>query len=430
MLAAADADLVRRDPAIRGLQIVLDPEAVLGLIKDRAGHHEPLAARPTYVRYKRGTSCIVGYELDTAGAPLLVFAKAHRLEDLAKLDKALGKELPDPALGWGVITSRRRGVLIATPANDRDLPALALLSSPGARETLLRRLLPDDPQAWTSEIRPKRHKPERRWVGVIDRGNNPTYLIRSYRHADVAKARTRQVALAGGAAAPIGWSRRRALLASHWVPGTSLADQLRTDGRPDIQAVGAALARLHRTQPQGHLSEQRPSAFRRALHEAAGALADLIPELEPRARQVARRVARATSTSTFSRSPVHGDFSADQVIISDSGVHLIDFDEASMADPITDLASFGADLIAAEIQGLFPTGSAAEGCAALLDGYRRSSGPADPDLIDVRRAGALLQRAVLPFRERHEQWAIACHALLEAAEASLAAPSKRGSGAG
>src|SRR5215813_8303187 len=65
MLSAPDADLVRRDPDLPGLSIVLDPEAMVAAL------HPFLPgvtiARMTYVRYKPGKCCVVAHRLDADG---------------------------------------------------------------------------------------------------------------------------------------------------------------------------------------------------------------------------------------------------------------------------------------------------------------------------------------------------------------------------
>lgn len=204
MLTPADAALAHRDRALPGLAVVLDPEAVL----DRSGLAErgPRAvdAEATYVRYKPGTSCVVGYRLVTDAGPVLAYAKAYHPGDTAKLGKARQKEVPDPAVGWGVVTDHADTVLVATASSDRDLPALAALTDTRRREALLRRVLRSDRDLCNVEPRPLRHKPERRWLGLVERDGVPVALLKAYRVDDVEAARTGQELLAGPAVPPSG----------------------------------------------------------------------------------------------------------------------------------------------------------------------------------------------------------------------------------
>src|SRR4051794_18359888 len=64
MLSPADADLVRRDTALPGLAMMLDPGAFAEALCATARTARPDMARITYVRYKPGTSCLIGYRME------------------------------------------------------------------------------------------------------------------------------------------------------------------------------------------------------------------------------------------------------------------------------------------------------------------------------------------------------------------------------
>ena len=81
VLSPADADLVRRDSALPGLATLLDPEAFLATLRQAMPAVGGVAASITYVRYKPGTSCLVGYRIqgdapcDVAGAVVRTSAR-------------------------------------------------------------------------------------------------------------------------------------------------------------------------------------------------------------------------------------------------------------------------------------------------------------------------------------------------------------------
>ncbi|CAN5642818.1 hypothetical protein BH18ACT3_BH18ACT3_27230 [soil metagenome] len=422
MLSSADRALAERDPEMPGLSVVLDPDAVTALAAGTDGPRV-VGARPTYVRYKPATSCVVGYELFTVDGPVLVYAKAYAPGAAAKLVKATEKEVRDERWGTGVVPSDEHGVLLAAAASDRDLPALKVLSDSTQRERLMSRLLPDDPDLWHQEARAIRHKPERRWVGLVERDRRPVALIKAYRAADLRRSRAGHRQLATAAVRPLGWSRRRAALALSWVEGTSLAELLFSDIAEDhgaeTAAVGSALAALHATSPDGELDGNGWRSVAATLGPAAETVGNLLPYLDARARRLATAVASELVIATADRCVVHGDFSADQVVIAGEAVHLIDFDQAQVADPAADVASFNAGLIRAEIEGQLRRGRAAELSACLLDEHQRCGGPSIRQRLIAHQAGALLRLAVAPFRERHPDWPDLCEALIGEAERSL-----------
>src|SRR4051794_14026842 len=80
MLSTPDADLARREPALPGLATLLDPDAFAEALRGAAPALRPRAARVTYVRYKPGTSCLVGYRVESDGSAFLAFATTHRAD--------------------------------------------------------------------------------------------------------------------------------------------------------------------------------------------------------------------------------------------------------------------------------------------------------------------------------------------------------------
>src|SRR5438874_470747 len=63
MLSLPDADLVRRDPALPGLGTVLDPARFVAALRAARPELGIEAVQVSYVHYKPGRECIVGYRL-------------------------------------------------------------------------------------------------------------------------------------------------------------------------------------------------------------------------------------------------------------------------------------------------------------------------------------------------------------------------------
>ena len=152
------------------------------------------------------------------------------------------------------------------------------------------------------------------------------------------------------------------------------------------------------------------------------AIAALVPASAARAWRLVDRVGPALLAGHGHQRVVHGDFSADQIVIADRGVHIIDFDQAHVADPAIDLASFHAELIRAELEGRLGDRRAAAIFAELLEVYERSGGPPIRGRLAAHEAGALLRLAVAPFRQRRPDWPALSDALLRSAERCLASP--------
>lgn len=73
----AEAEIIRRDPAVPGLALLLDPDAFLAALRSVRPEAKLESARITYVKYKPGTNCLTGYRLIVAGTPVDLYGKAY-----------------------------------------------------------------------------------------------------------------------------------------------------------------------------------------------------------------------------------------------------------------------------------------------------------------------------------------------------------------
>lgn len=374
------------DPALPSLDTLLDGEALSQWL---AAQGQSLVQRK-YQRYKPGTSCVVAVELASGPAFLYGLAEAAR----PKLDKMI---MDGPA-GSVLAVDHERRLLLARMQADRDLPALRNL--PAAVTSM-----------WSAEahlecrsLRTLIHKPQRRWVGVLTRQEQDPLVIRAYRRPGFIDAadRYRLVRSLDAVQVPkvAGKSRNHALLAVSHLAGSPLDRLVSTAGADDQlwSAVGAALARLHdhhrsrrsRIPAAAHASPSRTVALVSALQPT------LAPQLTELLDDIDRRCPVANENTLC-----HGDFSADQVIISPDGVPgFIDFDRAGRADPATDLAGLLAT-------GLGPShGSAAmrsSSFQAVLAGY--GDVRPIPDHLSWHLCVARLRRLADPFRAAQSDWA-------------------------
>ena len=160
-------------------------------------------------------------------------------------------------------------------------------------------------------------------------------------------------------------------------------------------------------------------AERSALFAAAGAVAAVCPHLARRARRLALQLAAGLIDVSQEKRPIHGDFSADQVLLTEKGVAILDLDAAVQSVPAADLGSFIARLIWDVLHDRLSTHQA-EGLAhELLVGYRLETGRDLPRGIRLYTAAGLLRLAPHPFRSREPDWPAQTAAILEQAELCL-----------
>ncbi|GAB3208563.1 phosphotransferase [Marinactinospora thermotolerans] len=413
MLEPADAEIADRDPALPALRVVLDHEALTSLVAELlpADAKAPERVTVTYLRYKPGTSLTAALRLGYGGRTRRAFLRAYTAEGDGKLGKdvrhAEGPPAPAPPgvdltevtdPGWrGPLVAPDLGLVVAAPADDRALPALRhFAGAPGFASQGTRR------------ARTLRHKPGRRWVGRLDGdARRPEHVLRAH-SGGVNVAPYVTLAAAGLPVPEVTRVSRFGLLATRWIPGTPLDGALAAGDVDAPAAVGGLLARLHAVPAPRELPEARPTD----PAVAARAVAALLPDLAARAEQVAQACARALEPEPGVL--VHGDLSADQVLLTERGPALIDLDRVRVDAPAADLASFVAAEIAAgrALAGAEPD----RVLGPLLDSYLEARpGRPRPRGLAAHTAAALLNRCAEPFRHRVPGWAGQARMLVETA---------------
>src|SRR5436190_20744274 len=166
MLSPAETDLVRRDPAVPGLAVVLDPDAFVAALRQAAPGLEVRAAHITYSRYKPRTYCRVTYRLDIAGTEVEAGVRACRPDDLTS--------------GSDGILLKEHAVVVTVFPDDLKLTQLRHLTDADERQPLLRELLPDRPDLWPGQLRCLRYRPERRYVAELRAADESRALVKCY----------------------------------------------------------------------------------------------------------------------------------------------------------------------------------------------------------------------------------------------------------
>ena len=428
MLSPPEADLVRRDRALPGLATVLDPEALLAALAPDLATAEIRSASVRYVRYKPHTNCLAAYRLELDAPPRLVdlHAKAHRPDAPEKIDKGRRRPHVPGQLGPGRIVLEDRALVVWAFPNDPHLRAMRRLEDGSARSTLLHTVLPDRPDLWAGTLAPLRYKPERRYVGRLDTASGPQAVLKVHaapRYEGAVRGAA-SIRSSGSLRVPrlLGRADAHRLVALEWLPGRLLGEALGDGGAScaAVAAVGAALGELHGQRSVG-VSPVEPGAEAAGLLGLARDIAFLCPELARRAHDLAGwLVARLREHGTESQ-PIHGDFSADQVLLTDDGVAIFDLDRAALGDPAADFGTFAAHLEREALRGRLSPKQASALRAALLDGYRGSTQRQAPSGVDLYTAIALFRLVPEPFRALESDWPERMAAVLEQAAAVAAA---------
>jgi aminoglycoside phosphotransferase (APT) family kinase protein len=159
-------------------------------------------------------------------------------------------------------------------------------------------------------------------------------LVEVTQRAAVRRAMASRDALARRAPVPelLGATRRRGLVALEWLEGEALEDSLESTPRA-AEAVGLVLAAVHELDGLG--LALRPDFDAQRLTAAARATLVVSPALAQRADRLATALVGELRPAG-PRTAVHGDFSADQVVLGARGAMLVDLDETRRDYPAVD----------------------------------------------------------------------------------------------
>jgi hypothetical protein len=399
-----DVPLVH-DPDLPGAGLILARLNLEAWLTDSLGR--PCTVELRRVRYKPGTSVVLGFDLTSAPRrdgvavtePCVAWAYADHAA--AKLAKTLERVPAQARLAHDPAAH----VLVTTAAGDRALPLLTRMVEPDAITRLLDRLLPDQPDPGRAWLRTVRHNPERRWVGVLEREGEPDLLVRAYAGTGrMVRAKGCYKTL-GRAGAPtphvVANSRSLAALAVSWVDGETLA---LASGEDQWRAAGSSLARLHAS-TRVKLPTPAPGQDAAAVQRAGEQIAQLLPGLAEEVLAIAGTTGRLLADAPGDKAALHGDFSADQVVVGPDGVPvLIDLDSAHWGSSAADLGCLVAStLTEAETLGRGSRGE--RDVAALLAGYRDLRRPPEAFATDVHAVAFRLRKAADPFRACAPDWA-------------------------
>ncbi len=422
MLSAHEAEIVRRDGDLPGLAVLLDTDAFLEVLSQEFPSICGAEAAIQYVRYKPGTSCLCSYRIGSAGGSFDVYAKAFLPRHAEKL-RHWRSDAPRGAGGRPHRGASERWHLgISLFPDDRRLKVLGRLHDASTRGRVLAAAFGRHPEWWRSAVATLRYKPERRYVASLIQDGTPVAVLKMYDAFGYGEARARRHVFHARETLRIpvcvGESSPHRLLGFEWVPGRALHEEM-ARSLAAVELTGVALAELHEQDGRESLPIHDGAAAR-AVHAAAESVATIYPQLAGRARSLAEGIASELDERARSVRPAHGDFYAEQAIVTGSSVAILDFDRACLAHPAADLGTFAAHLRRAALRGGHSRAHAEAGVQALLQGYSRRRPAPEPAQLAAYTAAALLRLAPEPFRRQEQGRVELTEAILEDAAEALA----------
>jgi hypothetical protein len=420
------------DPALGPMSVALEDEGMAELLNGGLsdcveGRLRVLGCRPTYVRYSPGRYCRVLYEVTLeeartggeterlAHAALLRGRRAERLwarGEPQRLSERATRLHPGPPAARAAHLPALRAILQIYPV-DLDLPGLVVAASPDAIGERLKAVLPEGRELRAVEPELVRYKPRRRAVLRLR-------LHGGGRAAAYAKVRTDErgalIHRSGDALSaagvplpdPLGYLPDLRLMLAAEAPGTRLKE-LRGSIEFDhaMEPVAEVLARLHASSVPA-LPEPWLDAEVEELRAAASTAIALLPHAGSRIEHLAQRVVAGLEAVDVPPGTIHGSFHDDQVLVSESGVTLVDLDSVQRGPLLADIGHFLSYL-------------SADGAEDARDGFLAAyarRGPTGPAVL-LFEAASLLRWSTLPFRELQPDWPEAVEHRLALAEERL-----------
>jgi aminoglycoside phosphotransferase len=423
MLSPPDAAIVERDRGLPGLRTLLDAGAFCDSLRRMVPGPDIRSARSRYVRYKPGASCLVAYEVQVGDETVGAYARCHARDQLIKVSNARSRVEVMGELGQGLLADPQAGIAIFIHPNDYEIKSLRKLYEGDRTPPRLRRMLPAHPHLHHTAPTTLRYKPERRFVGMLRADGGPPAVLRLYPEPRFAEMREKAWAFKSSSELHvprvIGDSERYSALAHEWVEGQAPTDVALAGDDAVLERVAGALAAMHRQRPRlGTMYSA--SDYCRGVAGACEAVAALDISLGRRAAELAGAVQALVLERPWRPQAVHGDFTADQVLVCGERVTVLDFDRAGYGDPVMDLGAFAAGYLSRAVAGEMPIAVAFGIADRFSSAYCRQTGASDPAGLRACTAGALLMLAPEPFRHRADDWPAATGALLESVDRVLA----------
>lgn len=444
------------DLRIPGLHFALDPSAFMELLSENlpetASGTRVVSARPEDVQYTPGSGARVLWKIvceipeSSRKGRQLVTVRAlrqgeampeppaeliRRYKEVRARSRSMGRTLP-LRTPWLAVPSA--GVLIHAFPLDPDLPTLMDVTDPRFMKVALHRAwrphrtgvlrVSVEPLSYTpsarvalryrveSEHKDTGEREVHRLVGKVDRGRSPARLFPGY--WAVWKAVEGRVAMAR----PAGYLAVSRLSLQEFVTGTRVSDLAGTrEFEPRLREAARSIARVHelRLPLLRHRGAEKEMS---SVERWARVLAGLRPESATRIDRLRERLGRELGERLRVVGTVHADFHLANMLASDDGVALIDWDQVAHGDPMVDV---GRVLASHRVSSLRVNGTVDgldDAGEAFLETYLRYSGE-DERHARLFESASLLIAAAGPFRLQRDGWERSADLLLDRVERTL-----------
>jgi phosphotransferase family enzyme len=396
---------IPHDAALPQMSRLLDAEAMASVLERLLGRQPITGVRVRDLRYKPRQRLVVRYTVESEGAADDAVAMADSKADLAAraaapkhlalVEKLSGRSPARTPLAY----DPELDALVQWPPLDVGLPVLA-----EAPAGLCARLEAAGVELDGPDDLPRlvKYWPLKRATLRLER-----HFVKTYA-GEAAFARSVD-GLAAAARLPVQTARCEAVLPDLRVAVQSLVPGRRPAGPAEVAPqAGALLARMHEADLDGARVELPADRLARARRDAR-VLGTVAPGLRPRLDQLVRQLELSTpEDDTLVTS--HGGFHLSQLLESDGGLAVIDFDGVCRAPRARDLGSYLGSLVETranltDVEATYDTLSATYG--------RRPPG------VAWYLTTLLVRRARRPFMHFVDGWPEQVEARLAAAEAAL-----------
>lgn len=373
------------DPGLTALNLFFDAEA-LGVLLGRP-------VRVSHLRWKRGVSAVARLHDDGGVRWLALYSTAASV----KLDKSL-----------------KRAVTHGFPLERYDVDGGVLATGPVALDPRLYGALRPFRRAGScfpsSEVRILKYNPFRRLVfasgqdksfGLVGRVSAAAPCTTVAMLSELASRGVPLLVPLAVGDLPPGTPTGRHISYLPWYGQGDLSTVSPAQAGAASLAAGQALALLHRQPPLHQTHAWRPPAGRLKLlvRENAALMPENVNRLN-RVRSALEPLLRRPGRAAL----IHGDFSADQVLVAGSEVKLIDFERCTYGAGASDLGSFAA----VEVLEAGPAAGvdvlALPRTASLLEGYSAGKDALNGSEVLGWTVFFLLNRLRDPFQACMSDW--------------------------
>ena len=283
--------LIRRETALPGLGLLLQPDLIRERLRSMSACNDPGELTGGYLRYKPGMNCIARLEFVRNDKPYFAYAKAFGADAAIKFKKACELEQVRGPLGPGRVVLEKEQILFSVFPNDSKLKSLARFQQSGFSERMIDRIFKAGETWESASFRILNYKPERRLVGRLTGQSGQSALVKFFSNTDFDKVRhsRKHTVVPSDVKIPewIGGSKEHQTVAYSWLTGTTLREQDTQNLAETTRLAGLAIARFHNSeQPRFKKRSRRLETNR--IRNLARNLSFLLPGMESSALQFSK----------------------------------------------------------------------------------------------------------------------------------------------